>query len=231
MEAGLGRGSTIFPQDKRLTEATRHLLREGVYGDYSLELDKQGAQKRLVLRRGNDPPLPFMVWSAGQREFSPLLLGLYHLMPSAGASRRKGLKWVVLEEPEMGLHPKADTAVLFLVLELLDRGYRVCISTHSPHVLDMVWALRVMVDLGAAADKLLKLFQVTSSPKNKQIASSILSKKVRAYAFGRNKPIVDISRLDPDSPEIEENTWGGLTDFSARATDIVADLVANTGRG
>jgi hypothetical protein len=35
--------------------------------------------------------------------------------------------------------------VLLLLLELLARGYRVCISAHSPHVLDVVWALKAIL--------------------------------------------------------------------------------------
>jgi len=66
--------------------------------------------------------LPYMAWSAGQREFMPLLFSLYWLMPSAGTPRRKGVDWVVIEEPEMGLHPQAIQSVLFICLELMHRG-------------------------------------------------------------------------------------------------------------
>ena len=89
-----------------------------------------------------------MAWSAGQREFVPLLMGLYWLMPAARASQRGDLEWVIIEELEMGLHPRAIAVVLLLVLELLWRGYRVCLSSHSPHVLDLVWALQVIKQHG-----------------------------------------------------------------------------------
>jgi hypothetical protein len=231
MESGLGRGegTSIFPQEGRLTEATRHLLKQGIYGDFDLKLDQNSTQKRLVLQRDKEPVLPFMVWSAGQREFSPLLLGLYHLMPSGGAARRSGIEWVVLEEPEMGLHPRAITAVLFLVLEMMSRGYRVCLSTHSPHVLDMVWAPRVFSEKHAPPDRLLELFGVSASPKNQKIAADILTKTLKVYYFDREaNQAMDISRLDADSEVTAENTWGELTEFSARASDVVADFIANT---
>lgn len=228
MEAGLGRGTAIFPQGGRLTEATRTLLKRGIFGDFELKQELSGLQKRLVLQRGEEKSLPFMVWSAGQREFSPLLLGLYHLMPSGGASVRQGVEWVVLEEPEMGLHPRAITAVLFLVLELLHRGYRVCISTHSPHVLDLLWALRVMIEKKAGPEWVLKLFDVGNQPKNKEIATSILTKSIKVHYLDRDEASsTDISRLDPESESRHELEWGGLTSFSARAADVVADFVAN----
>ena len=228
MEAGLGRGAAIFPQGGRLTEATRTLLKRGMYGDYELKQELSGLQKRLVLQRGKEKALPFMVWSAGQREFSPLLLGLYHLMPAGKVSRRQGIDWVVLEEPEMGLHPRAITAVLFLVLELLHRGYRVCMSTHSPHVLDLLWALRVLIEKKAGPEWVLKLFNVSNQPKNKEIAASILKQVIKVHYLDREEPAsVDISRLDPESDSIHETNWGGLTEFSGRASDVVADFIAN----
>ncbi|RYD25615.1 MAG: ATP-binding protein, partial [Verrucomicrobiaceae bacterium] len=181
METGLGRTGAIFPQAGRLTEATRTLLKRGIFGDFELKQELNGLQKRLVLQRGDEKPLPFMVWSAGQREFSPLLLGLYHLMPAGKVSRRQGIDWVVLEEPEMGLHPRAITAVLFLMLELLHRGYRVCLSTHSPHVLDLLWALRILMEKKAGPEWVLKLFDVGNQSKNREIAASILKQVIKVH--------------------------------------------------
>ncbi|MDB6132764.1 MAG: uncharacterized protein JWM59_1007 [Verrucomicrobiales bacterium] len=228
METGLGRTGAIFPQAGRLTEATRTLLKRGIFGDFELRQELNGLQKRLVLQRGDEKPLPFIVWSAGQREFSPLLLGLYHLMPAGKVSRRQGIDWVVLEEPEMGLHPRAITAVLFLMLELLHRGYRVCLSTHSPHVLDLLWALRVLMEKKAGPEWVLKLFDVGNQSKNREIAAGILKQAIKVHYLDREEPAsLDISRLDPESDSIHETNWGGLTEFSGRASDVIAEFVAN----
>jgi energy-coupling factor transporter ATP-binding protein EcfA2 len=225
MESGLGRGEAIFPQAGRLTEATRKLLKRGIFGDFALKQDQSGPRKRLVLQRKGESALPFMVWSAGQREFTPLLLGLYHLMPSAGAGKRKPIDWVVLEEPEMGLHPRAIESVLWLVMELLERGYRVCISTHSPHVLDLVWALRVFKDRKSPPESLLKLFHLPPGVKTIKVAESVLQKRLKVYYFDREaQATVDISRLDPNSAAEAENSWGGFTTFSSHAADVVAGL-------
>jgi hypothetical protein len=136
-------GESLFPQPKRLKKEFRNLLERDVFSKFSLKVDKVRSQKRLVLGSGNEnESLPYMVWSAGQREFVPLLLGFYWLMPPTAVSRRADIEWVVLEELEMGLHPKAISVVLLMVFELLARGYRVCLSTHSSQVLDAMWALK-----------------------------------------------------------------------------------------
>lgn len=224
-------GDAVFPRPEMLAAETRELLARNVFGDFALKHDTSGAQRRLVLQRKDTPPLPFMVWSAGQREFSPLLLGVYSHLPES-SERLGDIRWVVLEEPEMGLHPRAISAVLFLVMELLNRGYRICISTHSPHVLDLVWALRVLIENDAPPEVVLDLFAVTHSHASVQMATAVLKKKIKVYSFNRDgQPVADISRLDPDSSSPEEISWGGLTEFSARTADVVADFIASKHRG
>lgn len=229
METGLGRATEIFPQTGRLKAEIRRQLLDAVFPGFSLRVDKQGPQKRLVLatRDSDSGKLPFMVWSAGQREFVPLLLGLYFVMPSQKAKRRGDIKWVVIEELEMGLHPKAISVMLLVVLDLLWRGYRVCLSTHSPHVLDLVWALRVFREKNASPKHVLQLFGAKHSPGMLEIAKAALEKQARVYYFDPDPGIArEISNLSPGSDLVEEAGWGGLTEFSGRVADEVARVVA-----
>jgi hypothetical protein len=193
-------------------------------------VDTQRAQKRLVLSAGADPAgLPFVVWSAGQREFVPLLLGLYWLMTPAKTPRRKGLRWAVIEELEMGLHPRAIAVVVLLVFELVARGYRVCLSTHSPQVLDAIWAVKHLRESNASADALLNIFDAPKTPPMIKLAIKIMQKSTRVYYFDR-EGTRDISNLDPGDEENGNSGWGGLSEFSGRANEVVARVVANAGR-
>lgn len=222
----------LFPQKKRLKDAFRRLLVHDVFGGFELRVDKPRSQKRLVLGPvGSMDVLPQMVWSAGQREFIPLLLGLYWLMPPTKVSRRADIRWVVIEEPEMGLHPRAISAVLLMVLELLRRGYRVCLSTHSPQVLEMVWALRNLHESGASPEALLRVFGASAEGTLRSVAEAALTKSVGVYYFDRDSGEVhDISSLDPSAQSAFEANWGGLSEFSARANAEVAKAVASRQR-
>jgi len=208
-------------------------LQENVFSKFELKIEKSRSQKRLTLGAGKNP-LPYMVWSAGQREFVPLLLGFYWLMPSTKNARRKELEWVIIEEPEMGLHPKAVSVVLLLVLELLKRKYRVCISTHSTQVLELVWALQRLHGTSGGTAGILDLFTDNTQYRGelRGVAQAASTKKMRAYYFERETGLVhDISKLDSFSSVESESSWGGLTDFSARVNTTVAQAVANaTGR-
>jgi hypothetical protein len=206
------------------------LLQQHVFSKFKLTINKERAQKRLVLG-GRGKPLPYMVWSAGQREFVPLLLGFYWLMPPTKIARREALEWVVIEELEMGLHPRAISVVLLLILELLSREYRVCLSTHSPQVLEMMWALTRIRKRGGSPKDVLDLFEIPPDLRSqlRHVASRTLDKRLRAYYFDRpGGKVHDISELNPASTKRFEANWGGLSEFSAQANEVVARVTANS---
>lgn len=220
-----GKDPALFPKANRLNASLREPLLEHVFGGYGLNVDAEKFQKRIVL----SPPaggksLPYLVWSAGQREFVPLLLGLYWLLPPGKVSRRGELEWVVIEELEMGLHPKAISATLALVLELLSRGYRVCLSTHSPHVLDVVWGLQFLKANGGKPKEVLDILGIKPNASTNKLAKAALDKTFKVHSFRRGGPVEDISGLDPSSESKEEAGWGGLTEFSGRVGDVVAKV-------
>ncbi len=223
-------GESLFPQQKRLKKEFRDMLERDVFSKFSLKVDKVHSQKRLVLGEGNrSESLPYMVWSAGQREFVPLLLGLYWLMPPAKVPRRGKIEWVVLEELEMGLHPRAISVVLMMIFELVTRGYRVVLSTHSSQVLDAMWALKHLRENKAKPDALLDVFGAPKTQGLRGMAKCMMTKSQKTFYFdrtsGRTK---DISDLDPYAEEAGESGWGGLAEFSGRATEAVARAVANS---
>ena len=222
VERELSGAGDLFPQPRRLKQEFRDLLASQIFGDFHLRVDKLGPQKRLVLG-ANGGALPYMVWSAGQREFVPLLLGMYWLMVATKTPRRGDIEWVVIEELEMGLHPRAIAVVLLMVLELLWRGYRVCLSTHSPQVLEAVWALRHLQDAQASPAEVLDVFQAPNKPPMQKVASAALKKTLKVFYFDRESGTSrDISRLDPDDEQAGKSGWGGLIEFSGRANDAVA---------
>ena len=221
-----GAKAELFPQPNRLNDTLRKPISEHLFGGSKLEVDARDFTKTLVIKvPGLKEGLPYLAWSAGQREFTPLLLGLYWLCPGGATSQREGLKWVVIEEPEMGLHPQAIATLLLLVLELMRRGYRVVIATHSPVVLDMVWALRQLQQLGRVESDVRDLFQLKSSGYSRDLATSALNKDYRVHYFERAGKARDISALDPGADTEAEAEWGGLVGFASRTGEVIADAV------
>jgi len=218
----------LFPREGVLKQVYREKMQQDIFAGYSLEIDRVSISSRLVLQKDEGEMIHYGCWSAGQREFAPLLLGLYMVRPSGRSSKRGEIDWVIIEEPEMGLHPKAISDVLLIVLDLLERGYRVCISTHSSHVLDLVWALKNIKENNGNAKHVLELFEVEKDQQVQQlldIAQSALEKEYKVYYFEPDEKgmvtVKDISRLDPSS----EEHWGDLEKFNTKACEVVAELV------
>jgi hypothetical protein len=223
-------GDKLFPLDRVLKKEYRDLIDDAVFhgGLVGIDQDRQHA-RRLKLSHGQSQ-LPFMTWTAGQREFTPLLLGLYHLLPARKLLKQPGIDWVVIEEPEMGLHPQAVTVFMLLVLDLLWRGYRVVISTHSPLVLTVVWMLRRLQESEARWQLVCDGFGVQNRGSMKKVAEAALEADLRCYllsfsAAGSKVHSKDISSLDPGAEDDDVAGWGGLTGFSSNFSEAVRQAV------
>ena len=229
MEAGFGSGeSPIFPHVGRMNKTIRDAIGKSIFGEAELRLDRSGLRKRIVLDVAG-AQLPFMVWSTGQREFAPLLLGLYRLMPSGRAQKKNNINWVVIEEPEMGLHPKAISALLLIFLELLRRGYKVIVSTHSSQILELIWAIQLIAKSKNAPARLRQLLDLKPNSFSYDLTETVIHKKTfKTYYFSREDSVVnvkDISTLDAEDMDEAVSNWGGLTLFSTKAADIVTEAV------
>lgn len=230
---GVGRaGAPVFPQPDRLKAPIRRSIEQSIFHGGKLLLKSEGGRKRLMIQypgrgTGPDVQLPFFEWSAGQREFAPLLLGLYQLLPAGKITAHRSYQWAVIEEPEMGLHPQAINSVMLLAFELIDRGYRVCLSTHSPYVLELVWAIQVLQRSRSPNREKAVLEALSVSGRTmRSIAETLLNRSIRAYALTFDSQLkhrcTDISALDLESPDPVAAGWGGVTSLSTVVSRAVS---------
>lgn len=225
LQSGIAKSESVFPVSKRLKEPLRKSFNESIFHDGKVVMDERTGQKKLRMEV-DGMSVPFMSWSAGQKEFMPLLLGFYWLCPPSRVDKKDDFKYVVIEEPEMGLHPQAIKSVILQVIDLLSRDYKVIISTHSPVFLEFAWAFNNLKKSNVKDDAILELFDMRKDPANKKLYAGIISKKViSTFYFDRVDDKVyskDISTLDAGSDDESVAEWGGLSSFAARATDVVS---------
>ena len=214
----------VFPQANRLQAALRSQIDNAVFHGNSVSTDASLGRKRLVLKTKTGSNIPFMAWTAGQREFVPLMLALYELLPPSKVPRLDAYETVILEEPELGLHPQAIMAVMQMVFHLLARGYRVVISTHSTLLLESAWAIQRLKNSKATTKQLSNAFDLNAS--SKVIAAAVLRSSIRAYYLDYTpKGTVtsrDISSLDLFDASPDVSGWGGLASFSEKLGNAVA---------
>jgi hypothetical protein len=225
--------TNVFPWS-RLFGILGQLLDEAIYVGGKLKIEVNGGRKRLVLRpSGSKTSLSYCAWSAGQREFTPLMLGIDSLILEKNVIPWKvSIKTVVIEEPETGLHPQAIISFCLAALELLAVGFRVIISTHSPVVLDVIWALQEFRELPPpkAIKAMREIFNLRSRNSwSLSVLAQCMKMKYKVFYFdstgGTGVHIRDISTLDPGDPDNNVSGWGGLSGFSGRIADIVGRAV------
>ena len=224
-------GDAVFPVSNRLPGPLRARLDDAIFHKASLAVDKSSTQSRLVLKAGKAKSIPYMAWTAGQREFVPLLIALYELMPAGKVSRLDRIDTVILEEPELGLHPHGLYVVGLAILSMLERGYRVIVSTHSPLLGDFAWAinrLRIAHEQGKADRRTVsKAFGLTAGASDNKMAASVLKCHARTYSMnyhGEAVQATDISALDSMSEDPLQASWGGLLDHSYRLATSIGQL-------
>ncbi len=216
----------IFPAKNRLNKSLRDSIDSGIFSTGKVILEKQ-TKKRMVMKIGNHR-IPFLSWSAGQKEYLSLLMSLYWLCPPAKTAMRGRVEYVVIEEPEMGLHPEAIKSLLLQSIELVARGYKLLISTHSSVFLEFAWAFRFLSDNKQGWESLSKLFSDKKLTNMKVGFETMLKKEIRSYYFRRETEgvfIKDVSDLDVGSETDYMANWGGLSSFADRAANVVSDSV------
>ncbi|MDP3113325.1 MAG: AAA family ATPase [Candidatus Cloacimonadaceae bacterium] len=177
----------LFPMEGKLSKALKNNLETSIFANSTLSIKQDIGSYRIELSpHGGSESIPLNAASAGQREFIPYLYGLYYLLPAGRMQTTGGVHTVIIEELEMGLHPKAIGDAFLTVLDLLSRGYRVVMSTHSPVMIDYVWAF---VEFQKCEKKnksiesfICELFKINQSPFTSRLVN-IEKKKFRLHYF------------------------------------------------
>ena len=222
--------SSIFPNSGNMYKKVYQEIEKSIFHGASVWLKIVGMRKQFYLEVGENS-LPITLWSAGQREFIPLLFSFDWLksIKERVSSELIATKWIVIEEPEMGLHPQAILSVILMCLDLIHSGYRLIISTHSPVLLEAVWAIRFVQRENSDVKYLYQLFNLESSELMTELFENILKNKTfSTYYFDQQKDgvyVKDISSLDPGDLDSAIADWGGLTSFSSRASEVVSQAV------
>lgn len=226
--------NVVFPLKRSSDEGLERMFNDTIFHGGKVVIDEQAGQKKMRMRVG-DTSLPFMTWSAGQKEFMPLLMAFYCLTEHATKSANgKRYEYVVVEEPEMGLHPRAILSVIMQILQLVKMGYKVVVSTHSPMLLEFAWTFKMLQQFPQEVREqaLCELFDANRNSYVGEIINGVVNRDLRTYYFSHAKEGVvtdEISALDVASENTDEAEWGGLSQFASKASEVVSKYMAKYG--
>lgn len=200
-----------------------HILRETIKNfDFLKKTDinmRRSAGSQRLEMTINKQTVPYMAWSTGQRELTPLLMALDYFTTNPKSD------YIVIEEPELGLHPRGIIEFMLTVLKIMQTGTKVIVSTHSGTPLDFVWTIQHLREKGAKPTELAKMFDVKI--KDKSIFENLFEKTFKTYYFAPDKKTKkvytkDISSLDVFSEDEDIANWGGMALSANRAQSIVS---------
>lgn len=125
------------------------------------------------------------------------------------------------------MHPKAIETVVLQIIELMQNGYKVIVSTHSTILLEFAWALGILKNLADHTFRkaMCELFSVDTHDSMADLFKDLKEKNVKTYFMSSNggEGVVssDISSLDIESDTDFVADWGGLSFFAGKASEIV----------
>ena len=128
--------------------------------------------------------------------------------------------FLVIDEPEMHLHPEAQVILAIALAMAVNLGLRVLITTHSPYILDtfnfLAWAYRIKEKIKEIRDDTLeeKFKKILNTspfevPEDALIDPACFS----AYFFRVDGKVEDIRKISEDIPEVDID-WRTFSEVS-----------------
>ncbi|MDZ8222887.1 AAA family ATPase [Nostoc sp. ChiVER01] len=158
-----------------------------------IDFNEPGLENEILFQPSEKIKLEMTIVSSMVKELAPLVLCLRYLAEPD--------ELLIIDEPEMNLHPSAQIAITEFLAMLVQAGLKVLITTHSPYILDH---LSNLMKAAKYKDK--------ESLKNKfyleRIEAFIPQEKVSVYLFedGITKNILN------EEGRIDWGTFGDVSD-------------------
>ncbi|MBV8695965.1 MAG: ATP-binding protein [Ktedonobacteraceae bacterium] len=172
-------------------------------GDVDFSTPEPDPRREILFQPAQEVMLEIPIASSMVKELSPLVLYLRYLA--------KPGELLIIDEPEMNLHPEAQVKIIEFLAMLVNAGLNVLITTHSPYMLDHLSNL-------IKAGKYEKEERVS-------LASQFFLKRPDAFISQENVAIylVDHGEAENILKEGKIN-WGTFGDVSDRVANIHYDL-------
>ncbi|MBO1065819.1 MULTISPECIES: AAA family ATPase [Nostocales] len=104
------------------------ILENDILGGKVNLIDESVIDKEILYQPSENVKLEMTVSSSMVKELAPLVLCLRHLaLPN---------ELLIIDEPEMNLHPAAQVEITEFLAMLVQAGLKVLITTHSPYIVD-----------------------------------------------------------------------------------------------
>lgn len=190
------------PMISKFIELADYLENNILLGDISFE--ELGSQAELIYTLSKGVNLGLNVSSSMIKELAPLVLYLRYIAEPGDM--------LIIDEPEMNLHPIAQAEITEFICMLINAGLNVLITTHSPYILDHLSNLIHAKSSDKNEEEIKELFYL------EQPTAFISKDDVSAYLF-EDDTVKDILTENGDI------NWGTFSDVSRDISHIYSELI------
>ncbi len=183
--------SKKFENDKKIKEMRKdfillsELIEDEILGGrIVLERKEEIAHPTLEFELKDGKRLDLHITSTAVKELTGLVLYFRYLIDKND--------YLIIDEPEMNLHPEAQVKLLEIITMAVNKGVKVILTTHSPYIVDHLMNLMEGYDVkDKIDDESLKEYLYMGYRE-----TFISPEKVGAYFFSEDGRIIDILNVE-----------------------------------
>lgn len=194
------------PAIKRFIQLAEILEKQILTGSIYLSTPEPDPRREVLFQPSQDVNLEIPIASSMVKELSPLVLYLRHLaLPG---------EILIIDEPEMNLHPEAQAKIVEFLAMLVNAGLRVLITTHSPYIVDHL-------------ANLMKASEYRGIKPIAEIRDEFFLKRTQAFIAKEHVStyLIDQSKVKNILGEDGLIYWDTFSDISDRVTRIYSKLL------
>ncbi|MEO8954764.1 MAG: AAA family ATPase [Ktedonobacteraceae bacterium] len=190
------------PLVRKYIQLAETLEKQILEGSIDFSTPEPDPRREVLFQPAQDVNLEIPIASSMAKELSPLVLYLRDLA-------RPG-ELLIIDEPEMNLHPRAQAKIIEFLTMLVNAGLNVLITTHSPYITDHLTNL-IKAEQSENQGSISNEFYLKSS------SAFIAKDKVSVYGISEGK----VKNVLDDDGMINWSTFG---DVSEHISDIFFKL-------
>jgi len=212
-----------FGNDERMSiknkEQIKHLLsflEERILKGQILEKKEEDRYTKFMFKpKNSDVELDIHIISSATIELLPLIEFLKNFSELDN-------KFLIIEEPEAHLHPKAQIEIARFLALLVNNGVNILITTHSDYIIHEISNCIKLFNLNEKEQKkFLKDEDLVDYPE-----VAISQDKVAVYLFKENEDRIDVEKLKVDKFGIEDKNFEDVVDeLFERSTTLGEKLI------
>lgn len=185
------------PAIRRYAYLSRLLEEHILNGKVDFSLPEPNPARKLIFQpAGENEAIEISATSSMVKELTPLVFYLrYFAQPG---------ELLVIDEPEMNLHPRAQAQMIEFLAMLIDAGLHILITTHSPYMLDHLNNLFIAHE-HSDKESIRSLFFLKDSQ------AFIAKDKAAVYLINQGK-IKDMLLENDDDEDDDWDTFGKVSD-------------------